>query len=304
MTVIVAGTGRRPRRTRAATAATAAAALAAAAIVAVASVALFTHITAPTGGQGLTGGPPPAAAQEPSAHRGRQIIDFTRGWKFALANPDGIDVPPAFAGAHLPGYDDSGWRTLDVPHDWSIELDPVAGPGTTAGTGFLRGGLGFYRKTFSLPRSAAGAVVSLEFDGVYMNSEVYLNGELLGTHPYGYTGFAYDISAAVHTDGTPDVVAVKVQNRLPSSRWYSGSGIYRNVRLVVTEPIHVARAGTTVTTPDVASTIGQGYADVHVATDIVNAATDGTDGPDDATVEVKHGIRDAHGHIVAVSRST
>jgi beta-galactosidase len=289
-------TGRRSRRSAAGTAAIAAAALGGAAI---AVLALFTVVT---DGTSLASGPPTAAAQEPAAHGGRQVVDFTRGWKFALANPDGIEVPPAFAGAHLPAYDDSGWRSLDVPHDWSIELEPGAGPGTSAGTGFLRGGLGFYRKTFSLPPAAAGRRISLEFDGVYMNSEIYLNGELLGTHPYGYTGFAFDISGAVHTDGTPNVVAVKVQNQLPSSRWYSGSGIYRNVRLVVTGPIHVARSGTAVTTPDVASTIGQGYADVRVATDVVNAGDDERGTAID--VVVTHRIRDEHGRVVGTSSST
>jgi len=231
-------------------------------------------------------------------HRGRQVIDLTGDWKFALANPEGIEVPPGFAEAHLPRYDDSGWRTLDVPHDCSIELDPTAGPGTSAGTGFLQGGLGFYRKQFALPHREAGERISIEFDGVYMNSEIYVNGQLVGTHPYGYTGFAFDISGVVHTDGTPNLVAVKVQNRLPSSRWYSGSGIYRNVRLVVTEPVHVARWGTFVTTPEVATTIADGYADVHVATDVVN------EGLEPADLEVTRTIRDRRGRVVARSRSS
>jgi len=241
---------------------------------------------------------PPAAADGQAMSRGRQVIDLSRDWRFALANPAGIAVPPGFADAHLPGYDDSGWRTLDVPHDWSIELTPVAGPGTSGDTGFLPGGLGFYRKQFPLPHRLAGKAIAIEFDGVYMNSEIYVNGQLVGAHPYGYTGFAFDISALVHTDGSANLVAVKVQNQLPSSRWYSGSGIYRHVRLVATDAVHVARHGSFVTTPDVASTIGGGYADVHVATDLVNGL------PQDAHVVVSYTVLDARGRAVARSRSS
>jgi beta-galactosidase len=232
-----------------------------------------------------------AASAGPSDGSRRQIIDFTDDWRFALANPNGIDVPPAYASATSVGYDDSGWRNLDIPHDWSIELDPSPGPGTDAGTGFLQGGLGFYRKTFTLSPSQAGDRVSIEFDGVYMNSEIYFNGQLLGTHPYGYTGFAFDVTGLARTDGRPNLVAVKVQNQLPSSRWYSGSGIYREVRLVLTGPIHVRRHGVFVTTPDVASTVDDGYADVQIATDIVNEH-------DPADVDVTHTVRDATGRVV------
>jgi len=241
---------------------------------------------------------PPASADDQAGHRARQVIDLTKDWRFALANQAGIAVPPEFAGAHLPGFDDARWRTLDVPHDWSIELMPVAGPGTSGDTGFFPGGLGFYRKQFALSPRFTGTKISIEFDGVYMNSEVYVNGQLVGTHPYGYTGFAYDISTLVHTDGTANLVAVKVQNQLPSSRWYSGSGIYRNVRLIATDAVHVARHGSSVTTPDVATTIGAGYADVHVATDLVNER------PGDAHVAVSYAILDARGRAVARSRSS
>ena len=109
-----------------------------------------------------------------------------------------------------PGFDDSGWRQLDVPHDWSIELAPVDNASTSSGTGFLQGGLAWYRKHFTLPTSMAGQRISVEFDGVYSNSNVYLNGQLLGNHPYAYTGFSYDLTGLVHTDGvTPNVIAVR-----------------------------------------------------------------------------------------------
>lgn len=236
----------------------------------------------------------PAAADEGA---GRQIIDLTRAWRFALASATDVTVPAGFANAHLPGFDDSGWRTLDVPHDWSIERAPSAGPGTNGDTGFLPGGLGYYRKQFALPPRLAGKRISIEFDGVYMNSEVYVNGQLVGVHPYGYTGFAYDVTRVVHIDGTPNLLAVKVQNQVPSSRWYSGSGIYRHVRLIATEPVHVARHGTFVTTPGVASTSASGYADVHVATDVVNELSRV------AQVAVRYTVLDPHGRAVGRSSS-
>jgi beta-galactosidase len=233
------------------------------------------------------------------AHAPARSSDFDKGWRFALVNRTGITDPSgAFANAQVPSYDDASWRALDVPHDWSIELDPTDAPGsgTNSGTGFLQGGLGWYRKTFTLPRSLSGKQISVEFDGIYMDSSVYVNGQLATSHPYGYTGFAVDLTKLVHTDGrTPNVIAVKVQNQLPSSRWYSGSGIYRNVHLVVTDAVHVARHGVFVTTPDLEHTISSGYADVHVQTDVVDGGQD---------VAVLNEIRDARGRVVAAARGS
>jgi beta-galactosidase len=226
-----------------------------------------------------------------------RTVDLAAGWKFVLANPDGITDPDGrYEGAPEPDYDDSSWRTVNVPHDWSIELTPTAAPGTGtgAGTGFLQGGLGWYRKRFALPPSARGKRIAIEFDGVYMDSQVYVNGALLGGHRYGYTGFAFDLTGKVHTDGrTPNVVAVKVQNRLPSSRWYSGSGIYRNVRLTVTDPVHVPRWGTFVTTPGLRDTIRSWYATVRVQTDVANEGGVAT------PVSVATSVRNARGQVVA-----
>ncbi|WP_095984947.1 glycoside hydrolase family 2 TIM barrel-domain containing protein [Cystobacter fuscus] len=233
---------------------------------------------------------PPATDQSP----GRRV-DFDRDWKFVLVNPEGITDPSgSYATAHEPSFDDSSWRKLNVPHDWSIERDPSPGPGTTSGTGFFQGGLGWYRKTFTLPSSMAGKKLSIEFDGVYMDSYVYVNGELVGNHPYGYTAFDVDLSSRVYTDGvTPNVIAVKVQNQLPSSRWYSGSGIYRHVHLTVTDPIHVVRWGTFVTVPELEKTVGEGYANVRVQTDVVN------EGGTPKDVEVRSLVKDANGKVVA-----
>src|SRR5687767_14921432 len=116
------------------------------------------------------------ATMAPAANAAR-TTDFDADWRFALVNREAATDPTgAFDGAAEPGFDDSSWRALDLPHDWSIELLPTPTGGTTAGTGFFQGGLGWYRKTFTLPRSARGKRISVEFDGVYMDSEVYSNG--------------------------------------------------------------------------------------------------------------------------------
>lgn len=130
--------------------------------------------------------------------------DLGSGWKFVLVNPNAaIDPDGRYENAPDPGYDDSRWRTVNVPHDWSIELTPTAaaGAGTNAVTGFLQGGLGWYRRTFTLPSSASGKRIGIEFDGVSMDSQVYVNGSLLGGHPYGYTGFAFDLTGKLSKYG-------------------------------------------------------------------------------------------------------
>ena len=148
---------------------------------------------------------------------------FNDGWRFHLG-----DVPDAYAAA----YDDSGWRELELPHDWAVEGDfSIDNPSGTGG-GALPGGIGWYRKTFVAPENETDRVWRLEFDGVYMNSEVFVNGVSLGVRPYGYISFGYDISQYLHW-GEENVIAVRVDNaEQPNSRWYSGCGIYRNVWMV------------------------------------------------------------------------
>ncbi|HVH69228.1 MAG TPA: beta-galactosidase GalB [Gemmatimonadales bacterium] len=179
-----------------------------------------------------------AAAQQP-----RATLDFDRGWRFHLG-----DV----TGAQEATFDDSGWRRLDVPHDWSIEGEfSDTNPAGVAG-GALPGGVGWYRKTFSLAGRDTGRLVFLEFDGVYRNSEVWINGHYLGKRPYGYSSFQYELTPHVRSGRATNVVAVRVDNsQQPNSRWYSGSGIYRHVRLVTTTNVHVDHWGTYVTTPEV-----------------------------------------------------
>ncbi|MFD5341689.1 glycoside hydrolase family 2 TIM barrel-domain containing protein [Streptomyces hawaiiensis] len=256
---------------------------------------LLASAAAPAAGA-LLGTPEAWAAGEARGASGRRTVALRDGWRFALVNPGGLTDPTgAYADAHLPGYDDSRWRETAVPHDWSIEQTPTTEHGTTSGTGFLPGGLGWYRLAFTLPPALAGKRVSVEFDGVYMDSTVYCNGKEAGRHPYGYTGFALDLTDLVNTDGTTEnVIAVKVQNRLPSSRWYSGSGIYREARLVITEPVHVARWGTRVTTSEISAE----RAVVRVGTSVVNASGAGTD------VEVVSRIVDRKGRTVARTSTT
>ncbi|MFF7886777.1 glycoside hydrolase family 2 TIM barrel-domain containing protein [Streptomyces sp. NPDC020794] len=237
-----------------------------------------------------------AWADSPGRAAGRRLVELRDGWRFALVDPGGITDPTgAYEGAEQPGYDDSAWREVSVPHDWSIEQTPTTEHGTTSGTGFFPGGLGWYRTTFTLPPALAGRRISVEFDGVYMDSHVYCNGEEVGRHPYGYTGFALDLTGLLHTDGTTEnVIAVKVQNQLPSSRWYSGSGIYREARLVVTEPVHVQRWGTYVTTPDITAE----RAVVRVRTTVVNESGAA------AEVQVISRIVDPDGRTVARTSTT
>ncbi len=237
------------------------------------------------------------------ANQAGRTFDFDNGWRFKLVNTNDTSDPSGVYGnandpkAAAPSFPDAGWQRVTLPHDWSITQLPE--PNQTNATGFFPGGLGWYRKTFTLPSWMAGKQISVDFDGVFDNSYVYLNGHLLGNHPYGYTGYSYDISRLVHADGhTRNVLAVVVQNQEPSSRWYSGSGITRHVHLTVVDSVHIARWGTSVTTPNLASTIKSGYADVHVATQLAN------NGARKANVRLRYEVIDPNGRTVARSAET
>ena len=197
-----------------------------------------------------------ATAARPPA---RVVVDFNKGWKFYLGDAAGAD------GAQ---FDDAGWRTLRLPHDWSIEgRFDEKNPAKPEGGG-LPTGVGWYRKAFTLPATAAGRQVFIEFDGVYRHSEVWLNGHSLGRRPNGYISFCYELTRHLRPAGQANVLAVRVNNSAqPNSRWYSGSGIYRNVRLVTTHRLAVDQWGTFVTTPQVSAAA----ATVAVQTRIRNA---------------------------------
>jgi beta-galactosidase len=159
------------------------------------------------------------------------------------------------------------WISLNLPHDWSIMLpfDSTSPTGNSGGA--LRGGLGWYKKYFSLPASAKDKKIFIDFDGVYMNSEVIINGTSLGIRPNGYISFRYDLTPYVKFGNEKNTIQVKVDNsKQPNSRWYSGSGIYRNVWLTISNPVHIALWGTYVTTP----IVSKKSADIKLQTTIAN----------------------------------
>ena len=165
----------------------------------------------------------------------REKINFNKGWRFILADS---------AQMSLAMYDDSAWRMLNVPHDWAIEGDFSASAPSGNSGGALPGGVGWYRKSFEVAAADKGKLFYIDFDGVYMNAKVWINGQLLGQRPYGYSSFRFDLTPHLKF-GARNVVAVRVDNSdQPNSRWYSGCGIYRHVWLVKTEKIHVAHWGT------------------------------------------------------------
>jgi beta-galactosidase len=262
-----------------------------------------------TGGRGNA-----AAAQvRPDGARERS---FDEGWRFVRG-----DV----SGAQAPAFDDSGWRLLDLPHDWSIEdlpgsagtdggvtADPsllvpqipptepvppaVIGPFAPAAsasfgsTGYTVGGIGWYRKEFRLRQG--DSQVELRFDGVYQNADVWLNGTHLGFHPYGYTAFAYDLTPHLDPRGR-NVLAVRVDNSGLTSRWYSGSGIYRHTWLTVTGPVRVPLWGVGVTTPEV----GDRWASARVEVSVANL------GKTPALANVRVTVLDPRGRVVGTRQA-
>lgn len=182
-----------------------------------------------------------AVSAQKSSSRSTSL--FNSNWKFHLGE---------VAYADQPAFDDSLWRTLDLPHDWSIEGAFSEQNPAGVGGGALPGGVGWYRKTFTLPVNEKGKKQFIRFDGVYRNSEVFINGKSLGVRPNGYISFEYDISQYVKFGDEKNVIAVKVDNsKQPNSRWYSGSGIYRNVWLTSVNKVYVPYSGTFIQTPAV-----------------------------------------------------
>jgi len=172
----------------------------------------------------------------------RSRADFDMGWRFHLGDVQGAEAP---------SLKDAEWRVLNLPHDWSIEGKFDKNSPATVEGGALTGGIGWYRKTFTVPASSKGKKVYIDFDGVYWKSTVWVNGHQLGFRPNGYISFEYDMTPYLNFGGK-NVIAVKVDNSVqPNSRWYSGSGIYRNVWIVTTNKVAIDHWGTSLTTTNI-----------------------------------------------------
>jgi beta-galactosidase len=207
--------------------------------------------------------------------------DFNTDWRFSLQDSENFSEV---------GIDDSGWPLINLPHDWSIEGKFSKDHPSGVGGGALPGGIGWYRKSFSLPAEDSVKRVYITFDGVYHNSEVFINGHLLGKRPNGYIGFQYDLSDYLYFGESVNVIAVRVDNSdQPNSRWYSGSGIYRNVWLEKTNPIHINFWGTYITM----ASVSKESAMVSVSIVVKNTT------PKNETLTIETQILDEKNQIVA-----
>ena len=214
---------------------------------------------------------------------GERRVNFDGNWRFHKGEAEG---------AENPGFDDSQWRLLRLPHDWAIEgpFDEKNNPSTG---GLPVSGTGWYRKSFLLPESARGRIFTIMFDGAMSNSTVWLNGEELGGRPYGYASFYFNLTPHLHFGSEPNVIAVRLQPEPDASRWYPGAGIYRNVWLDITSSVHVAEWGTYVTTPDVSNE----KATVSVKTEVQNQSDN------EANIIVRQTVLDHSGKVVAKTSS-
>ena len=214
------------------------------------------------------------------AGQARTRIQFDADWLFVLGDDSTMASP---------SYDDRGWRRLSLPHDWAIEGDFHVGNPSGASGGALPGGVGWYRKHFRLPAGSSDDRVLVTFDGVYMNATVYVNGHALGTRPYGYSTFEYDLTPYLDRSGE-NVLAVRVDNSdQPNSRWYSGCGIYRHVWLTTASPLRVALWGVHA----VAQWRKGDTWEVRVDVALHN------DGPKAPQAKVRHQLLDPNGRVVA-----
>ncbi len=199
----------------------------------------------------------PAPARAAAAGRVRE--DFDANWLFSRGE---------FATAMMPAFDDHAWQRVNVPHVWSS--DGPFSPKWASGTGYAPGGIGWYRKHFRLEADEKGRTVAIEFDGVYDNSEVWINGQFVGGRPYGFSSFQLALTPYIKFGGGDNVIAVRVDHsRYADSRYYTGSGIYRNVRLVIADQLHVAHWGVAITTPHVSAS----RTTVQMATTVTNESS-------------------------------
>ncbi len=222
-----------------------------------------------------------AAFAAPASARERLFND---GWRFHLGDA---------VGAEKTDFTDASWRTLDLPHDWSIEGE--FSEEHASATGYLPGGTGWYRKHFVLPADTQGRRVFLRFEGVYRNSDVWLNGHHLGHRAYGYIDFEYDLTPHLRAPGQDNVLAVRVaRENVADSRWYPGTGIYRDTWLTVVDPVHVTRHGTFITTPAIDAEVAEVNSSCEVRNDSASAAA----------ITVTAEVFDAEGHrVVAATRT-
>lgn len=188
----------------------------------------------------------------------QRTVSFNDNWKFNLGDA---------SGAHDPSFNDSTWENVTLPHDYSIDQDYASN--LEAESAYKPGGIGWYRKSFFVDSALSGKQVRIDFDGVYMDATVWVNGTELGNHPYGYTPFSFDLTPYLKT-GEENTIAVKVNHKVPSSRWYSGSGIGRNVDLVVTDKVSVAKDGVHVSAPELQSQVNSGSVTTKLSSTISN----------------------------------
>jgi hypothetical protein len=211
-----------------------------------------------------------------------RAVDFNTGWKFFKGDGQGFEKA---------AFDDSGWRTLTLPHDWSVE-EPFS-EAWASGTGYLPGGIGWYRKKFSLPADHGSKNIYIYFDGVYKNSEIWINDQYLGKRPNGYSSFYHDITPYLKKRGGNVIVVKADHTDFADSRWYTGSGINRNVYLIATASVHVDVWGMTFTTPRVS---------VEKADAVVTVSLRNTS-PKDAAVQVITELLTADGRVVSKTES-
>ena len=190
----------------------------------------------------------------------RQVQTLESGWRFQKSD----------AGAAMqPAFDDSTWQVVRVPHDWSQHEPFRADYGS--GNGYAAGGIAWYRRSFTVGAEQKGRVARITFDGVYDHAQVWINGHYVGGRPYGYSSFEFELTRHLNLDGSPNVLAVRVDHsRQTDSRYFTGSGIYRDARLSFTNALHIAPWGSYVTTPTVSAT----KADVKAEAELINAAAE------------------------------
>ena len=215
----------------------------------------------------------------------RVTSSFDRDWRFYKGDA---------AGAEVTDFNDVGWRKVDAPHDWSIEGPVDEKNPTGQGGGFMPSGVGWYRKHFTLSNDFRDRLVFIEFDGVMANSDVWINGFHLGHRPYGYVSFSYELTPHFNF-GRDNVIAVRADtSKQPASRWYTGAGIYRHVRLVTKDAAHIPEWGTFVSTPRVE----EKEALVSVTTEVLNQSSS----PQSVSLRVK--LLDLNGRIVQAGETS